>query len=62
MECPKCGAKMQVLDSAGYKKHVYRRRRCKECGYAMHTEELRIKDSIGRLGLRMGKNKKGREQ
>lgn len=60
MECPECGKKMKVIDSAGYKKGVYRRRRC-SCGLIMYTEETRIKDSNGRFMLRMGRTK-GREQ
>ena len=40
MTCPVCGGKTRVMDSRSDCEGVYRRRKCKECGYALYTSEI----------------------
>lgn len=39
MTCPVCRGKTRVLDTRSDYDAVYRRRKCKECGYTMTTTE-----------------------
>lgn len=42
--CPECDCKTTVVDSVEYAGAVYRRRKCKICGFSFHTEETEITD------------------
>lgn len=39
MKCPKCGGKLGVIDTFSEGTSVYRRRKCKECGYLCYSVE-----------------------
>lgn len=41
MECPKCGGETTVLKTRQYEERVYRRRKCRDCGFRFTTDELR---------------------
>lgn len=40
MFCPYCKGRTLVKDSKAIAGHVYRRRRCQECGALFYTEEV----------------------
>ncbi len=42
MTCPVCGGKTRVECNVSEPDCVYRKRRCKECGYRFFTEETEI--------------------
>lgn len=42
MICPKCGGKLQTVDTIPTDKSVYRRKRCAECGYRVYTRETAV--------------------
>lgn len=43
MKCPKCDGKVGVVETYPYDGAVYRRRKCKSCGYVFHTMEDIVK-------------------
>lgn len=45
MECPECEAKTVVLESREFAGAVYRRRKCKECGFRFTTEETETENT-----------------
>ena len=44
MLCRDCGEPCTVVDCVGNAEYVYRRRKCKSCGYVMYTEEYEMID------------------
>ncbi len=42
MECPECSNKTKVLDTRKYSGAVYRKRKCKSCGFTFWTEEIEL--------------------
>lgn len=45
MDCPNCGAGLYVVHSLASKDAIYRRRKCKECGESVYTQEESIHGS-----------------
>ncbi len=46
MECPECGGKTVVVESREFLGAVYRRRKCKKCGFRFQTEEIEMDKPI----------------
>lgn len=42
MTCPVCGGKTRVITNVSEPDCIYRRRKCKECGYSFYTEEVEL--------------------
>lgn len=42
MYCPECNNKTRVIDSRVVEDVVVRKRKCKECGYILFTEEIEV--------------------
>lgn len=42
MQCSRCGGDTKVSESRPSDTHVYRRRKCLNCGYVMYTEEVEL--------------------
>ena len=40
MTCPQCGGETTVFDSRKMCESVWRRRKCRECGYRFSTTEI----------------------
>lgn len=59
MNCPLCGGKTKVIDTAADCESVYRKRKCLECKYNFTTTENESNDKhmIGRLRSQQRMNK-----
>lgn len=45
MNCPVCGESTRIVDSVSDCESVYRRRKCRACGYFCYTTESELKSS-----------------
>ena len=45
MTCPECNGGTLVIDTREFAGAVYRRRKCRNCGYKFYTEETEIDKS-----------------
>ena len=62
MFCPKCGEKTTVLESRAVEEEVFRRIKCRKCGYMFYTEEFESEESKDGIRYVWAENNKKRRQ